>query len=159
MNTSEKHENQEIINKAFQLMEITKDIGETISKIKQMYDDISNDNLLLAKRRLEMMLFRLMVLKYYTVEERIGQVDRILYCQQAEEGSAYRANVIRSFDQTFDRQQATEFLKVAIDYMNEENMEAAFSYFMKATLEGSTLSAFQCGKMMMTGEGCIKDEF
>lgn len=152
--------NQGTVDMAYDIVEKEKDIDKAIDLVRELYDNIRNDNFLLSKRRLEMILFRLFVLKYYSVDDRIGIVERGLYCRQTEESAAYRADVIRAFSQTFDIQKAVQqYLKRAIDYMNEGSKELAFQYFMKAALEGSTIAAYQCGKMMMQGEGCEKDTF
>lgn len=152
--------NRELIDTAYHIVEKIDDIDKVIFGVKALYDSIEDIALLMAKRRLEMVLFRLFVIKYYTVDQRTGVIDRGLYCRQTEEGAAYRADVIRRFDQTFDRQRSmVEFMKKAIDYLNAGNNEKAFEYFMKSALEGSTISAYQCGKMLMAGEGCEQDAF
>ena len=140
--------------------ETTDDLNEAVGGIKNIYDAICGNADILIIRRIEMIMFRLLVLKNYSVEERIGQsVDRGLYCRESKESAEYRAYVIKQFDQTFNRQQAAEDLKTGIAYMDEGNMETAFQYFMKSALEGFTISAYQCGKMLMDGEGCEKNEF
>lgn len=159
MDISIEEMNLRTINMAYNIVEKVLDIDETIKLVRELYDNIKNDFFLLAKRRLEMIIFRLFALKYYTVEKRIGSIDRKLYCQQTDEGAAYRADVIRCFDQTFDREKATQYIKKGIEYQKEGNSKMEYQYFMKSALEGFTISAFHCGDMIMKGEGCQKDEF
>lgn len=139
--------------------ETAEDLEEAIVGIKNIYDSIVGNVPVSEMRRLEMIMFRLLVLNNYKVEKRIGYtVDRVMYCQESEKGAEYRATVIRAFDRTFNRQQAVAYLKIGIDYMNR-NEKNAFHYFMKSALEGSTIAAYQCGKMIMDGKGCEKNEF
>lgn len=86
-------------------------------------------------------------------------VDRALYCGSSEESAAYRNNIIKGFDATFDRNNAGLYLKQAVEHLDRDDQEKAFEYFRKSALEGSALSAYQLGKMLMEGKGCEKDEF
>lgn len=160
MDISIEEMNSSTVQTAYSIIKDKTDLDETIAMIRQMYDNIRNDFFLLAKRRLEMILFRLHVIKYYSVEKRIGAVDRCLYCQDTEEAASYRTDVIRRFDQTFDRQKSMQILKKATElYSEKQDSEQAFPYFLEAAQEGSAICAYQCGKMRMAGDGCEKDEF
>ncbi len=133
---------------------------EAVYAIRQIYDSVKEVEKLEKVRSLEMILFRLNVLRVYSVDERIGKrVDRALYCGHKKKSASYRNNIIRAFDAIFDRNQAMLYMKQAIEYLDNEKDEEAFELFMKSALEGSTISAYQCGKMIMAGQGCEKDEF
>lgn len=152
-------EQEKMIEQAYNILEATSDLDSVIEQIQVLYNRIDGCVLIKDKRRLEMMLFRLMVLRVYNVEQRIGTtVNLKLYCQQ-KEGARYRAETIRRFDATFNRQKSVEYLKSAIACIKAGKEEKAFSFFMKSALEGSTVSAYNCGKMLMEGNGCEKHEF
>lgn len=138
---------------------ITDDIDASIREVRNWYDNIRNDCFLLAKRRLEIILFRLYVLKFYKVSERIGAVDNQLYCIQSELGNAYRLEVIRNLDKTFNPIKAGEYLADAMKAYKENNSEGEFEAMGKAALQGRADAAFNYGAMLLDGEGCEKDEF
>lgn len=157
MDMSLEEMNQAFVDMAINV--ITDDIDASIREVRSLYDNIRNDYFLFAKRRLEIILFRLYVLKFYRVSERLGTVDNQLYCMQSELGIAYRLEVIRNLDKTFDLVRAREYLADAMNAYKENNSEGEFEAMGKAALQGRADAAFNYGAMFLDGEGCEKDEF
>ena len=138
---------------------ITDDVDESIKAVRSLYENIRNDFFLFAKRQIEIILFRLYVLKYYKVSQRLGAVDNQLYCMHTVLGIKYRLEVIRNLDRTFDLVKAREYLAGAMNAYKENNSEGEFEFMGKAALQGRADAAFNYGAMLMDGEGCEKDEF
>lgn len=138
---------------------LSENLDKSLELIRQLYDNIRNDGFLLAKRRMEIMLFRLNVLKYYDVPGRIGEVDHRLYCVQTEEGAAYRLGVIKKLDQSFDREKGQRFYKAGQSLYKEEQYEKAADAFFESILQGNAQGAYQYGAMLSAGKGCGRDEF
>ncbi len=139
---------------------LSENLDKSLELIRQLYDNIRNDGFLLAKRRMEIMLFRLNVLKYYGVSERIGQqVDHRLYCMQTDEGAIYRLDVIKKLDQSFDRKQGQKSCETGMRLYHEGNHEKAAGYLKESALQGNPDGAFCYGSMLSEGIGCEKDAF
>lgn len=156
---------EEVIEYANQMMLqkaeicITKDLNRSFAMVKEMYDNIQSKGFLMAKRRMESMLFRLSVLKYYNVSERIGSVYNKLYCMQTEKAAAYRMEVIRLLDQSFDRARGRKLFEAGKQSYECGDYEQALDYYKKSALCGDAEGACNLSYMLSEGKECQKDEF
>lgn len=138
---------------------LEQDLEKAMDLIRELYDNIQNDGFLKAKRRMEIILFRLMLLKYHEVSNRIGEVDHQLFCSQTKEGEVYYLEIMQKLDQSFDKERGMELYKLGNCLYEQEQYEQAFCYFKESALEGSIEGIALYGAMLWEGKGCGKDEF
>lgn len=138
---------------------LEEDLEQSIYLVRELYENIKNDYFLCAKRRMEIILFRLNVLKYYEVSKRIGEVNHQLFCLQTETGNSYRLDVLIKLEQSFDRKRGREFYENGKKLYEAASYEQAVNDFRESALEGIAEGAFLYGDMLMEGQGCSQDEF
>lgn len=138
---------------------LTEEAQKAYGLIMQMYRNIQNDCFLLAKRRMEIMLFRLCIWRYYDISDRIPEADHRLYCLQTEEGNAYRELVNEKLSQGFDKKKGIKAYETGMDRYGEKRYGESLHAFRKGALMGNGAAAYECGIMTSKGIGCTQDTF
>lgn len=138
---------------------LEENLEKSMVLIRELYDNIQNDGFLNAKRCMEIMLFRLNILKYYEVSNQFGEIDHQLFCSQTKEGEAYYLKIMEKLDQSFDKERGIELYKTGNRLYDQEQYEQSLDYLKKSILEGSAEGISLYGAMLSDGKGCTTDEF